>query len=740
MTLFRRSPIDLLRAMRFRNKLLTLTTATAGVALLLSCLGLVGFRYASEHDLAQRRHAQVAQVITGNIGAALVFGDTNAAAETLQTVAGIEDIRWIRATLPDGTQIARFDQPATPGAPAEVADETTSFPIVVKGENVGTLSMGVRNLTFDETLMATAPPALFLFLLCMLIALALGKALNAMAFRPIDRLNDAMQQIGVSGDYSMRLGKEDDRDFDQIVSSFNAMLNEIAARTAVLSDTAKALGTARDEAEEANLAKSQFIANMSHELRTPLNAIIGYTEILRDDLDGAQMTRSREDVDWIYSSARHLLGLINSILDFSKIEAGRAELDIHAIDLRRFMREVGSMLEPLAAQKGNTLHIEVAPDTRDMLSDSTKIRQCLLNLGSNACKFTENGFIVISVRADDGCVIFTVSDNGIGMTPTEVGKLFEPFVQADASTTRQFGGTGLGLAITRRYAEMLEGSVAVESTKDQGSTFTLSVRQFLRDAQSTGDVAETADSTTPSPPASRERPLALIVDDEPTAADLLARVARAGGYDCMVATNGDQCIAVASRDRPDLILLDLAMPQVDGWTALERLRDHPELATIPVVVVTVDDDRRRVLSAGASDHLLKPLDRGELGDVLSLYAERRSGKVLIVEDDEATARLYERGVSQLGFVTRTVADGQAALEALAHEDFAFVITDLGLPLLDGFGVIDAISHMAEEHRPSVIVVSGKVLDETGIRKLSGKVLHVLEKAGLSPRRLAGTLR
>lgn len=734
-----RNPVDLLRAMRFRNKLLSLTTTTAGVVLLLSCLGLVGFRYTSERDLAQRRHAQVAQVITGNIGAALVFGDTGAAGETLATVTGIEDIRWMRAALPDGSQFARFDQPVASGAPQETADEISSFPIVVKGEKVGTLSMGVRHLTFNEILLATAPPALFLFLLCMLIALALGKALNAMAFRPIDRLNEAMRQIGLSGDYTMRLEKEADRDFDPIVASFNAMLDEIVARTAVLSDTARELGKARDEAEQANLAKSQFIANMSHELRTPLNAIIGYTEILRDDLDGAQMTRSLDDVDWIYSSARHLLGLINSILDFSKIEAGRAELDIHAIDLRRFMREVGSMLEPLAAQKGNRLHVEVAPAARDMLSDSTKIRQCLLNLGSNACKFTENGFVVISVRAHEGCMVFTVSDNGIGMTPAEVGKLFEPFVQADASTTRQFGGTGLGLAITRRYAELLEGSVSVESTKGQGSTFTLSVRQFLHDAEPVQNVAQAADTPPPIPPAARDRPLALIVDDEPSATELLARVVRAGGYDCIVATNGDQCIIEAGRHRPDIIFLDLAMPQADGWTVLERLRDHPDLATIPIVVVTVDDDRRRVLSAGASDHLLKPLDRRELGDVLSLYAERRSGKVLIVEDDEATARLYERGVSQLGFAAKTVADGRSALDALADEDFAFVITDLGLPLLDGFGVIDAISRMAEEHRPAVVVVSGKVLDESGLRKLSGKVLHILEKAGLSPRKLAGTL-
>jgi len=729
-------------SVRFRTKLLGLTATTAAVALLVSCIGLVGVRYWSERDLAQRRHAQIAQVITSNIGAALIFGDEAAANENLASVTGIKDIRWVTATLSSGRRIAEFPRAAVSPTASAGATETVSFPITVKGETIGVLQMGVHYLSFYDILIATAPTALILFILCLLIALSMAKGLNAVAFRPIDRLIKAMTEIGQSGDYNMRLGKDPDHDFDQIVSSFNIMLDEIATRNTALWDTAEELRHARDEAEHANAAKSQFIANMSHELRTPLNAIIGYTEVLREELTSAEMQRSAEDVEWIYSSARHLLNLINSILDFSKIEAGRSELDIHPVDMRKFMREVASILEPLAAQKDNRLHVELDATVDHAVTDSTKLRQCLLNLGGNACKFTKNGFIVITARSEGDDVLFTVSDTGIGMSPEEVARLFEPFVQADASTTRQFGGTGLGLAITARYAEMLEGSMAVESVKGEGSTFTLRIRRTLSEAPA--DTLEPLlpdiEGRVPAPLRSqRDRPLALVADDEPSAVDLFVRLVKANGYDAIVATNGDQCLEMARRYQPDIILLDLAMPRANGWAVLDQLRADVDLKMIPTVVVTVDDDRRRALLAGASDHLLKPVDRSELDDILSLYAERRSGNVLIVEDDPATARLYERGVRQMGFRTRTVSDGQAALDILAEEDFPFVVTDLGMPGLNGFALIEAISQIEVTRRPSVIVVSGRMLDEEDNQQLAGKVHSILSKSGLSPRKLARNL-
>jgi CheY-like chemotaxis protein len=446
------------------------------------------------------------------------------------------------------------------------------------------------------------------------------------------------------------------------------------------------------------------------------------------------MKGSIEDLNWIYSSARQLLELINGILDLSKIEAGRMEIDYHEFDVGNLLREVSGMLEPLAAQKNNKLHLAIEPSVDKALTDSTRLRQCLLNLGANACKFTEDGHIFINAQCEGDMLVCSVSDTGIGMSPQALERLFQPFSQGDASTTRRFGGTGLGLAITMRFAEMLGGDVSVESEEGRGSTFTLRVRTDVTKVRQKEVARIGHDDELVAE--GDGRPLALIVDDEPSALQLLVRMAEKAGYATVTAANGEECLTLARRCRPAIILLDIGMPKVDGWDVLAALAGDTELQAIPAIVVTVDDSRREALEAGASDHLLKPVSRQEMNEVFSLYSQRMKGRVLIVDDDQATARLYERGLMQLGYETHIAHGGDDALRKLKDEHFGSVVTDLRMPLGDGFALVEAISVFSEEARPRVIVVTGRVLDDEEASKLTGKVTTLLPKNGLSPRKLA----
>ena len=717
----------------FRSLLSVVTATAVAFALLLSCMGLIGLQYRGDRSNAERRHDQIARVIAANIGAAILFGDQKAAQENLGSVAGITDIGRIRAFDRTGAPVAEFS-----GNLKEAGTlEEVRFPVMVDGERVGELRMSVHYRSLREIIAETAWTALALFAVCLGMALGVARWLGSIGFRPLDRLLAAMRRISSSGDYGVRMQPEPDPDFNTISTSFNTMLGEIEARNHRLSETAAELLQARDDAQKANVAKSQFLANMSRELRTPLNAIIGYTEVLQEELVAAQMVRSVEDVQWIHSSARQLLTLINGILDLSKIEAGRMDVEVHEFEVASVLREVSAMLDPIAAQKHNTLHVQIDPSVGRATTDSAKLRQCLLNLASNACKFTDHGHVFVMARAEGDDLVFTVSDTGIGMSAEEMNRLFQPFVQADASTTRRFGGTGLGLTITWRFAEMLGGSVAVESAPGEGSTFTLRIKADLDPART--DVAAgpvTAASANALAERAPGRPLALIIDDEPSSVQLLARLVDLAGYDALSAHDGEQGLMLAREAKPDLILLDIGMPKVDGWQVLEALELDLGLQSIPTVVVTVDDERRRALAAGACDHLVKPVNRTEIADILNQYASRRTGKVLIVEDDVATARLYERGIAQMGYATHVVSNGLAAIAALEAEDFGFVVTDLRMPHIDGFQLVDAITAMPEAVRPRVIVVSGKVLDEDETRQLDGKVVRMLPKNGLSPRKLA----
>ncbi len=364
---------------------------------------------------------------------------------------------------------------------------------------------------------------------------------------------------------------------------------------------------ARQDAETANSAKSQFLASMSHELRTPLNAIIGYSEMVDEEMQDRGDDPLRPDIQKIESAGRHLLSLINDVLDLSKIEAGKMELVAESFDVAAMLDDVVATVQPLVARNGNTLVVHGAAESGRMHTDLTRLRQVLLNLLSNSSKFTEHGTITLTVRRLSGDIVeLEVRDTGIGMTPEQSARLFEAFAQAEATTSKRFGGTGLGLTISRHFCRMMGGDVTLASEAGVGSAFTVRLPALLANP---GTAAAETVRTPELPP---DAPCILVVDDDAAARDLLRRHLTKAGYRVEEASDGPSALARAAVLHPDLITLDVMMPGMDGWAVLAALKADVTLADTPVIMATILDEEHMGWALGAADYLTKPIDRQRL--------------------------------------------------------------------------------------------------------------------------------
>ena len=512
------------------------------------------------------------------------------------------------------------------------------------------------------------------------------------------------------------------------------LLKNFAAQSSLAIQNARLFEDIQEKSRELALAsqhKSQFVANMSHELRTPLNAIIGVSEVLLEEARDASNDDHIDLLGRILGSGRHLLQLINEILDLSKIEAGRMEFNSETFAIGLLLDEVATTVRPMAEKNRNELVVDCPPDVGSMWADPTRVRQALLNLTSNAAKFTEDGRIVVAVRrerdADRDWIVMRVSDTGIGMTQEQVGRLFQEFTQADASTTRRYGGTGLGLAISRRFCRMMGGDITVASTPGEGSVFTI---RLPADAEVHAEPARAAIAPAIVHDADRDADqTVLVVDDDATVRELMERFLTREGFTVLTATGGLDGLAKAREHGPSAITLDIAMPDVDGWTVLAALKGDPTTADIPVVLVTIIDERQRGYALGATEYLVKPVDRDRLVAVLRGVRRAAGGVVLIVDDDALTRAILREALGRAGWTVVEADNGRTALERVAERRPDAIVLDLVMPHMDGFEFVGELRASDGDQEIPVVVLTAMDLSADDRRRLAGAVEQIIQKRG-----------
>jgi signal transduction histidine kinase/CheY-like chemotaxis protein/ligand-binding sensor domain-containing protein len=558
-----------------------------------------------------------------------------------------------------------------------------------------------------------------------------------------------------------RKRREAERLREQLLEEEHRAKEALEAKAVALAESNRQLDMAREAAEvarataeSANSAKSTFLASMSHELRTPLTAIIGFSEMLLAEAEAEAKNEQAEDLTRINDSATHLLGLINDILDLSKVEAGKMDLHLETFDVANLVAEVRDTIQPLVAKKSNRLIVDCPADIGAMRADQTKLRQALLNLLSNANKFTEKGLIRLEVKRvtsdqssmasdhsspiTDNCslITFTISDTGIGMTAEQISRLFQAFTQADSSTARKYGGTGLGLAITKQFCELMGGRVEVQSEPGKGSTFTIRLPAEVAKAR----VPDAASSSRATATASNG-PCVLVIDDDSNMHRLIERTLKDEGYSLHFASNAKDGLRLARELRPAAITLDVMMPETDGWSVLASLKGDPELARIPVIMMTIVGEKELGFALGASEYLMKPIDRGQLVLVLKRYlAGQPDGPVLIVEDDASLREMLRRTLEAEAWPVAEAEHGRAALESIRARRPAVILLDLMMPVMDGFELLAELRKSEEWRSIPVVVITAMDLSPEDRRRLAGLTERIVEKGAYVPAELAREIR
>jgi signal transduction histidine kinase/ActR/RegA family two-component response regulator len=643
----------ILRNVSIKRKLTLLAMLTSSIAVVLSSASFLIYDLVTFRNLLSQDLMTEAEIVAYNSAAAMAFNDEASANVQLSALTAKSDL--VAAVLygSDGRIFARYYRAGelAPNLPPPQEGKSYRFTgtymevfsdVSLRGERHGTLFLQSDMSRWNTRARQYAGILGIFVLISGLLSWLVSSRLQGLVSGPILELERTMRAVSVAKNYAVRAEKTSNDETGRLIDGFNTMLaeiqhrdkalqranNDLKTRTQELEDeivhrkcTQEELLKAKDAAEGASRAKSAFLANMSHELRTPLNAIIGYSEILEEELQDAGPPENVRDLRRIQAAGKHLLSLINDVLDLSKIEAGKMALHLEAFALAPMIEEMITTLQPAAERNSNRLVLRMAENLGPMHADVTKVRQILFNLLSNACKFTDHGTVTLDVERRVGSedrLVFRVSDTGIGMTPQQQSNLFEYFAQADSSTARKYGGTGLGLAISQRFAHLMRGEIHVTSATGEGSVFTLELPANVPLAAEPGQAAQQEPSA--ELPAPRDyASTVLVIDDDATVRDLMTRFLGKLGYQAVATPSGPEGLRLARELRPSIITLDIVMPEMNGWDVLDQLKADPELASIPVIMVTIVDHKALGLARGAANYLVKPIDRDRLAVALDKY-------------------------------------------------------------------------------------------------------------------------
>ncbi|MDQ6883308.1 MAG: response regulator [Candidatus Dormibacteraeota bacterium] len=582
-------------------------------------------------------------------------------------------------------------------------------------------------------------------LVAVVLALVLGFLAAMWLTRPVGELNRAAARIA-QGDFITPVRVREGfaaRELLTLAQTFNQMAQQMSTAYQTLeekvSQRTMELQTANQELARANKLKSEFLANVSHELRTPLSAIIGFSQILLDGIDGPVNSEQQEDIQQVNRSGQSLLNLINQILDLSKIEAGKMELIPERLELPGLVNSVLDSIRPLAAEKGLKIETRIPLNLPAVEADPVRLKQILINLLSNAVKFTDRGHIEVFAQSSGRMVRIAVKDTGIGISPESQKVIFEEFVQGDGSSTRRHGGTGLGLSIVRRLVEMHGGAITVVSEPGLGSTFLFTVPAWAAaPAALTPALRPRATSRS-----TRALPgdVILVVDDDASVRQLIARHLEQDGWKTVQAANAAEAVQLAHKARPVLMTLDVMMPDASGWWVLEKLREDPETAGLPVLVVTIVEDQRMVFALGASDYLAKPYDRAVLVEKVHHLLPQLNGKrVLIVDDDPEARTLLAKIMSEEGAEVELAVDGNQAMARIQQAPPDLVLLDLMMPGMSGFETVARMRALPLAAQIPVIIVSAKELTAEDMLTLNGHIQRFIAKGTIEPAGLTAAVR
>jgi len=615
----------------------------------------------------------------------------------------------------------------------QVADDVEQLKLAIKGlqDDLGPKA----EAEIDNAVAVTLTVSAVSIVLATLAAWLIGFGVS----RPIRSMSNNMRELAAGNldiDVSMAERRDEISEMAEAMKVFKASMIKVSELAEEQKRAAEEIQQAKDAADAANHAKSAFLANMSHELRTPLNAIIGYSEMLVEEAEDAEQDDFIPDLTKINQAGNHLLSLINDVLDLSKIESGKMEAFAETFDINALIDQVTGTAQPLIAKNNNHFTIERGDNLGRAHQDVTKVRQALLNLMSNAAKFTHEGTVTLKVereRVDDvDWLTLAVKDTGIGIAADKLDSVFDEFSQADSSTTRDYGGTGLGLAISRRFCKLLGGDLTLTSQPGAGSTFTIRLPALLPGEDVPADAlsptaAEVEPATTDRLNAKPGSTI-LVIDDDSEARDIIRRILEKDGFSVVTAPGGEEGLRLAHKLKPAAITLDVMMPDMDGWSVLRALKADPVLQDIPVLMLTMVDDKSKGYSLGATDYLTKPVDREQLHNALSrYYTPGESCSVLLVEDDKPTREVMTRTLEKSDWIVAEAGNGREALDRLSQQKPRLILLDLMMPVMDGFDFLLEMRTNAEWQDIPVIVLTAKDLTEEDRRVLSGRVEQIVEK-------------